>query len=69
MICREYEPEISAWQAFGRRQFIENKIVDICASIARKGAQTDFNEAFDMLYEYIEEKLPDLLMEEACNGL
>lgn len=55
------EPKISAWQAYGKDEFIQEKMNTICLDIAKRGDKTNFDKFFDMLYEFIEENIEDFM--------
>lgn len=57
------EPRFDLWNDRNKPKFIERKIEEICASIARKGQESQFPDVFDYLYEYIEDNIEKFLEE------
>lgn len=62
-----YEPRTDYWLEYGKDNFIQRKIEEICEHIVRRGERTHFQDAFDLLYEYIEDNL-DKFMKEPFHG-
>lgn len=58
------EPHVDYWQEYGKAEFIEEKLQEICKNIAEKGTKTCFTELFDYLYEHIEDNI-ELYLPEA----
>ena len=57
-------PPVNDWEDDQKPRLIEFVIMDICRNIANKGNKTRFPEAFDCLYEYIEDNLEKFLPEQ-----
>lgn len=55
------EPPYNLWEEYEKPIFINNKIKEICHSIAVKGENGEFSEIFDLLYEYIDDKIEKFL--------
>lgn len=59
MYAYKEEPEVDFWNEYRKPEFIENKIKTICADIAKRGALTNFDKFFDMVYEFIDENIEE----------
>jgi hypothetical protein len=54
-------PPVDDWEDDKKPRLIEFVIMDICRNIYTKGPKNHFPEAFDCLYEYIEDNLEKYL--------
>lgn len=62
-----YEPHINPpfdiWEDGRKPLFISEIISDICSNILKKGDRTEHNDLYDIMYEYIEDRIQKYLPE------
>jgi hypothetical protein len=56
-------PPVSLWEECHKPEFIQHKIREICESIAKKGAESPYQDIVDILYEHIEDNIEKFLVE------
>ena len=49
------------WDAPGRDEYVQSKVLEICESIATQGERSQFKDVFDNLFEYVSENLEKFL--------
>lgn len=53
------DPPVDEWFDYHLPAFIENKIMDICENILKKGENTTYYKIFDLIYEHIQDHIED----------
>ena len=57
------DPPCDFWQEYGKDEFIQSKIQEICGDISSSGCKTLYMDLYDFLYECVEQNLDKYLPE------